>query len=143
MKLTFKQFLSEQSQLDPFKDTTDLGTYDDLEKNPKYHKNKKNMVFKNVEMSPRQYMHRVEDGFDIKFPDLENAAAIDKELAIKYADAMLNGEQFPKLMLRYDYDSEGNIIEFSQEGRHRAAAAEMLGIEKIPVIMVGKWHTDK
>lgn len=83
-----------------------------------------------VEMSPREYLERC--AYEI-FPEgtMESTmGAVNEESAKKYAEQMKNGTKFDLPYLNYK-DS-------GQEGRHRAVAAYMAGIETIPVLIIGK-----
>ncbi|MBE7558218.1 DEAD/DEAH box helicase family protein [bacterium] len=71
-----------------------------------------------VEMSPAEYL----DAAGRKFIDEQRVAELEK--------AMREGKDFEPVSLRRNADT-GEVIE--QEGRHRALAAERLGVDKIPV----------
>lgn len=49
----------------------------------------------------------------------------------KYANDMRNGDKFPTPYIQYDANGRFN----GQEGRHRAIAAQFVGLNKIPVIL--------
>lgn len=49
----------------------------------------------------------------------------------KYANDMINGDKFPTPYIQYDANGRFN----GQEGRHRAIAAQFVGLNKIPVIL--------
>jgi hypothetical protein len=125
-------FLLEESSIVGFtNEKTGMTMYDEILLQPHmkdYFRNKKNMDFKIEYMSPREYLNRAREGFTKTgspgdfIPDEENVK--------KYAEMMKNGTLFN--MPNLDY-MRGK---FSQEGRHRAMAAEMIGIEKIPVFIV-------
>ena len=81
------------------------------------------------EMSPKEYLERCAyDVFDTTYESTVLGANPDSIL--KYAKQMSEGVEFDMGYL--DYGSK------KQEGRHRAMAAELLGIEKIPVYIRGK-----
>jgi hypothetical protein len=61
--------------------------------------------------------------------------SIDKRVCSKYVDDMYKGDVFPLLYL--DYKKK------NQEGRHRAFAAWILGIKKIPVLVIKKTLQEK
>jgi len=90
----------------------------------------KNGSAKVVEMSPKEYLERC--AFEIfTNSTLENTVAGTEAYKVnKYADLMENGEKFPIPYL--DYATE------NQEGRHRALAAMMNGVETIPVAIIGR-----
>lgn len=84
-----------------------------------------------VEMTPDEYMERAYRQI-FKKPS-ENGARFSNfnsvnEDVVKYAEAMRNGDKFPLPYL--DFTNAG------QEGRHRALAAKMAGIDKIPVVVI-------
>ena len=82
------------------------------------------------EMSPAEYLKRcayqVFDDATIE----STLAAIDESNVKKYAEQMKSGTKFDMPYL--------NFMSGQQEGRHRAAAAMQLGINKIPVLVVGE-----
>lgn len=82
------------------------------------------------EMSPAEYLKRcayqVFDDATIE----STLAAIDESNVKKYAEQMKSGTKFDMPYL--------NFMSGQQEGRHRAAAAMQLGIDKIPVLVVGE-----
>lgn len=84
-----------------------------------------------VEMSPDEYMERAYRQI-FKKPSKRGGAFAEipetSEKVTQYAEAMRNGEKFPLPYL--DYTNAG------QEGRHRALAAKMAGIDKIPVVVI-------
>lgn len=82
-----------------------------------------------AEMSPKEYLERC--AFEIFDGTLESTinGVIDED-AQKYAEKMKNGEKFDLPYLNYRDNS--------QEGRHRAVAAYLAGIEKMPVLIAGK-----
>lgn len=82
-----------------------------------------------AEMSPKEYLERC--AYDIFDSTYESAVlGADAESILKYAKMMSEGVEFDMGYL--DYNSK------KQEGRHRAMAAELLGIEKIPVYIRGR-----
>ncbi len=81
------------------------------------------------EMSPKEYLERC--SYDIFGSTYESTVlGVDYKNVLKYAKEMSEGTKFDMGYL--DYNSN------KQEGRHRAMAAELLGIEKIPVYIRGK-----
>ena len=125
-------FLIEDSSVVGFTpEKTGMSMYDEILLQPQlkdYFRNQKNMDFKIEYMSPREYLSRTKEGF------LKTGAPgdfiPDEESVKKYAEMMKNGTLFNMPTLDY---MRGR---FNQEGRHRAMAAEMIGIEKIPVFVV-------
>lgn len=94
-----------------------------------------------VEMSPKEYLQRTAYDIFAKRPDVYRnglptyedevrTAMADAEHTMNLVNLMQNGTKMYMPMLNYD--------ELEQEGRHRAVAATMLGIEKMPVLIVPK-----
>ena len=82
-----------------------------------------------AEMSPTEYLERCAyDIFDSTYESTVLGANINSIL--KYAKQMSQGVEFDMGYLDYERKA--------QEGRHRAMAAELLGIEKIPVYIRGR-----
>lgn len=82
-----------------------------------------------AEMSPTEYLERC--AYDIFDSTYESAVlGADTNSILKYAKQMSQGVEFDMGYL--DYESK------KQEGRHRAMAAELLGIKKIPVYIRGR-----
>ena len=83
-----------------------------------------------AEMSPLEYMDRCAlEIFNRTYHSNLYGALLPVGDVDKYADMMKNGTKFNLPML--NYNSAG------QEGRHRALAAYLNGIDKIPVLVVG------
>lgn len=83
-------------------------------------------------MSPKEYFMRC--AFDI-FADYNTTydhqiEALDPEAVAKYTEDMANGTKYYMPYLNYK-----NAV-MGQEGRHRAAAAYNLGVEKMPVLII-------
>lgn len=81
-----------------------------------------------AEMSPDEYLDRI--AFEIFNTSRESAIVCDYSNVQKYAKMISEGVKFDMGYL--DYDKGG------QEGRHRAMACKLLGIEKIPVYIRGR-----
>jgi uncharacterized protein with gpF-like domain len=81
-----------------------------------------------AEMSPSEYLDRI--AYDIFDSTRERAISCNYANVKKYAEMMADGVKFDMGYL--DYQNNG------QEGRHRAMAAYLLGIEKIPVYIRGR-----
>ena len=81
-----------------------------------------------AEMSPDEYIDRI--AYDVFGSTRENTVDIWYDNVKEYASMMANGVKFD--MGYIDYKDKG------QEGRHRAMAAKLLGIEKIPVYIRGR-----
>lgn len=80
-----------------------------------------------VEMSPMEYLERVNYEIFTQFSLSQNIAGRSYKDVNKYAEMMRRGVKFDTPYL--DYENEG------QEGIHRALAAIQNGYEKIPVIV--------
>lgn len=84
-----------------------------------------------VEMSPKEYLQRcATDIFDSTYERQIRAVVADAKHTYELADMMKSGTKM--YMPSLDYNSKG------QEGRHRAAAAILNGIERMPVLIIPK-----
>ena len=111
------------------KDTTGMPNYDDMIQNPEYFKKQKGKDAQIVTMSPDEYIKKVLKGFNTSLDKLMSGR--DKDKINKFADQMKNnGKKFPILTLDYT----GSKL--SQEGVHRALAANKAGIKQVPVLVV-------
>lgn len=82
-----------------------------------------------VEMSPKEYLQRcATDIFDSTYERQVRAVLADAKHTYELADMMASGTKM--------YMPSLNYKEKGQEGRHRAAAAILNGIERIPVLIV-------
>lgn len=81
-----------------------------------------------VEMSPRQYLQEVAHNVFKNATFETSIRGISPDNVQKYMKMIQQGVKFDTPYLNYK-DSQ-------QEGRHRAVAAHLLGIERIPVIVV-------
>ena len=101
----------------------------EMQRDPEYWAEKKGKVGEMVWMSPTEYVERCERGFkSIGEPGAVRGGRSPEKIK-RYAADMKKGDKFP--MLELDY-SNG----FGQEGLHRAMAAEVLGVEKVPVWVI-------
>lgn len=95
-----------------------------------YYLNGERMGGRIAEMSPKEYLQRcayqIFDSATIE----STIAALDENNVKKYAEQMKSGTKFDMPYL--------NFASSQQEGRHRAAAAMQLGLDKIPVLVVGE-----
>lgn len=90
----------------------------------------KNKIGEIVFMSPIEYIERTKKGFD---QDMNYyIRGFSSEDVAKYANAMYDGDMFPITVIDY------SGLSFSQEGRHRSFASYILGVEKIPVLIIKK-----
>ena len=120
--------LFELTELQPFSTEPNTPNQMDMMKDPGYMSKKKGMVGEIVWMSPSDYIDRCVEGFKrINEPGRVRQGR-DPKLVKQYAHDMKKGDKFP--MLELDYRGG-----FGQEGLHRAMAAEMIGVNKVPVFI--------
>lgn len=81
-----------------------------------------------VEMSPQMYLHEIAHNIFDRGTLETSLRGTDVKNINKYMQMMKDGTKFDTPYLNYR-DKE-------QEGRHRAIAAMMLGVERIPVIII-------
>lgn len=120
-----------RSGIMPHVDELPTPNLQEMKANPTYWAEKKNKIYREVLMSPDEYMDRVEEGFK-KDSQLGDPRHTFKKQVDEYAAAMKRGDKFPKLVL--DYSGEY----FGQEGRHRAVAAKKAGFIRVPVVIIVK-----
>lgn len=108
--------------------STGMPFYDEMMDNPEYFERAKRLLSNLTMMSPKEYVSRCAEGF--KKTKSQIIDQRDKNLAMEYAQKMLDGEKFPILTLDY---TRGD---FSQEGLHRAMAAFAAKIPEVPVLIV-------
>ena len=121
--------LFELTELQPFSTEPNTPNQMDMMKDPEYMSKKKGMVGEIVWMSPSDYIDRCVEGFKrINEPGRVRQGR-DPKLVKQYAQEMQKGDKFP--MLELDYRGG-----FGQEGLHRAMAAEMIGVNKVPVYIM-------
>ena len=109
--------------------TTEMPSYDDMMKDPEYHERAKNTISKKVMMEPSEYIATVARNLQTSRQSLLDGR--EEHLIKDYAEQMKSGgKPFPMLTLDYR-DSK-----LEQEGLHRSFAAEIAGIEKVPVLIV-------
>lgn len=115
------------------------GIHTDLFAKPEYHRDKKNIDFDIVLMSPQKYKQRVLEGFEKEDePSTWNTAIFDDRLQ-ELRHIVEDGERFPMLSLDYHtiYNQDGEIIQqFTQEGRHRAELMMEMGVSQVPVMII-------
>ena len=144
-QLRKKHFFTEppkptnQSEFEGFTiEKTGMSGYDDVleqidvdKKGYRYTRNSKYGLAYIAEMSPLEYMDRcaLEIFKRTYHSNLYGTLASDGDVD-KYADMMKNGTKFDLPMLNYNT--------MQQEGRHRALAAYLNGIEKMPVLVIGQ-----
>ena len=107
-----------------------------MEHYPEYHKNEKFIDYNIIKMRPSLYGILCKHGFNGM--DGGDFRAQDN-LVWEYALRTVDGSPMPMPYLEYELTQsrrKGEFTSFSQEGRHRAEAATMLGIAEIPVMIV-------
>lgn len=82
-------------------------------------------------MRPQDYLNILKFYGNLN-DDLESNMRAESSTA-KYADDMRNGDKFPVPYINFRYDESGALVLGGQEGRHRAIAAQMAGVDRIPV----------
>lgn len=117
-----------------FGQKTGMPYYDDMMKNQRYALSK-GVHFKVVRMSPDAYLRKAKYGFLLTKE--RGDFKPEQNLVKQYADRMLKGEKAPLPVLKYTMGkSKGEVVDFSQEGRHRAEAANYLGLRDMPVLVM-------
>jgi len=109
-----------------FKTNKTGDSYDKLIKNPLYNFFCHEQEAEIIEMPPEEYFIKMAPGATLT----ELFSFVDKKTAGKYAEKMKSGDKFPIPYLVYFANTIG------QEGKHRAYAARLLNIKKIPVLFV-------
>ena len=98
--------------------------------NPDYWREKKGVEGGVHWMTPTEYIRACEIGFRRANEHGLVRSGRNPELVKEYAQAMKQGDIFPMLELDYRDDF------FGQEGLHRAMAAEMINVKKVPVFIM-------
>ena len=123
--------LFEMFDLQPF-ETDEYNTPNQMEimANPDYWREKKGVAGGVHWMTPTEYIRACEIGFRRANEHGLVRSGRNPELVKEYAQAMKRGDIFPMLELDYRDDF------FGQEGLHRAMAAEMIDVKKVPVFIM-------
>jgi hypothetical protein len=116
-----------------------MSYYDDIMRDPRYHREAKGIEARIIYMSPDDYMKACAIGrHEGRGGSLaDEYASLSENLVNEYAEKMRAGEEFPMPVLEYkigDYKGK-QYISANQEGRNRAMAAKKIGMEKIPVLI--------
>lgn len=114
--------------------TTGMPWYDDMLSKPDYFFIEKGIETKIVRMSPLNYLKESAKIKGISYQE-EIRFARGTGYVEEYIDKMRKGAVFPLPVL--DYKDK------TQEGRHRAIAADALGLKTIPVLIVSKGDAEK
>ena len=108
--------------------STSMPLYDQMMKLPEYFEREKGLRWELVYMRPRDYLTQAAVIHGV--PVTRERAMLEPDMVSQYAEAMRAGSRFPIPVL--DWASQ------NQEGRHRVAAAEAIGDQQIPVLIVHK-----
>ena len=100
--------------------------YDAIIENPLYFYYTNMQESEIIELTPEEFLRKVtpEDKYDLMMKHMNNPTSR------KYAVLMLQGEKFPTPLISYHHSI------MIKEGRHRAYAAKLAGIKKIPVLEI-------
>lgn len=109
-----------------FKKKTGMGFYDNILKNPNYHRKEKGLRHKIVHITPDKFIE--ECARRQKSTIRQQHEMIYPKPVRRYKKRTLKGSPMPMPVLGPEEDY--------QEGRHRAMVAKELGIKKIPVLKV-------
>jgi hypothetical protein len=113
----------------PFvENTTGVSRYDDWLRNPEVAKNE-GFSYKIDHITPQQYIDACCYGFKCSPQQLSQRNDTGK--INKYAQDMQRGDKFPMLVLSFAYGGQ-----FTQEGIHRALAAQQVKVDKVPVMII-------
>lgn len=115
-------------KLQGFKIVTGIPYIDDAINKPGYYAKSKGYAVTIETMTPDEYLNRSDKLLGIS--RVEANRLIEPELVKKYSDMMKSGTEFDIPHLDY--------IAKEQEGRHRALAAKMAGIDTMPIAIVNK-----
>lgn len=140
-----KEYNEEIKNLPPETNKTEFEGFDITKTDPPYDsymlkgsKDREYLMKKNgftnvyiAEMTPDEYLllcgkygwNKTFDNVD----DIYNSSGVDKKKVQDYVEKFKNGEKAPMPVL--------NVLKQGQEGRHRAFAAKLTGIETIPVLI--------
>lgn len=115
--------------------------YDGMIENPKYYEEEKGKRFYIKRITPAQYFEALE-AFGRGVKGIERQVVQDK-LVNRYADEMAGGKKYNVPYIEIEYTdttyfgrTQEPYVSISQEGRHRAAAAEQLGAKTMPVMVI-------
>ena len=108
--------------------TTGMSFYDNMLRNPDYFRENKGYTFVIEYMKPSEYIRECALLFKASIKRVIDSTG--PELVQEYADLMDRGTQFPMLVLDWSVRT--------QEGRHRALAAEQIGLREVPVMVVNR-----
>lgn len=109
-----------------FVQRTGMSYYNDFLTNPKHYCKERGVKFEIVEMAPDEYIKACAElhGSSI----IAEMLMIERSNLIEIKEKMETKGDFPLLLLDFNLNR--------QEGRHRAVAADILGLKIIPVMVV-------
>jgi len=125
---TGKKTASTEEVWKYFQKRPELPYQEDILNNPEYHAEKKNRKAEIVFMSPEQYFIEIAKNRQPPMTVWQERRFVEEELVEKYYKRALEGGKMPLPSI--------DRITGDQEGRHRAAVAEKLGLPLIPVLIV-------
>ena len=128
LRALFENFTSAASAFSL--STTEMPYYDNMLRNPEYFRDEKGVSFRiSKNQSPAKYIEQCANARNTTREQL--LANREQALIDKYAAAMQAGEKFPLPVIDY---TRG----FTQEGLHRAFAAEQINLSTMPYMSVSK-----
>lgn len=125
---SLKKASAEEEVWKYFDKRPELPYLEDILNNPEYHAEKKNRKAEIVFMSPLQYFEEIAKNRQPPIKAWQERADVEDRLVAKYYKMSLEGKKMPLPSI--------NKIDGNQDGRHRAAVAEKLGLSLIPVLII-------
>ena len=124
--LAVSKLRSSPEAADIFSNTTDIGYYDEMLRNPEGARRYRKVDVRIVWMTPKEYLQECArmQGTSLQ----RQYERISRQNIERLKAYIQSGGKLPLPILDYDRKE--------QEGRHRAVLAEELGIPKIPVVVV-------
>ena len=127
-------------------DRTGIPHYDAMMDNPEYYREKKGLEFDIEFMSPTEYIEEITD----LFASYDEMYKEYKGYKFSFIDTLMRGARIEGVMKIRKLMQEGTAFNLpmidwgsmGQEGRHRAVAAHLLGVEEMPVMVVRPTEED-
>lgn len=128
--------INEIENLQPF-DTNDWSSlpsmYANYAKDPKYFNNTKNVEISVVNMDIDTYVRMASKMLSLSWgTETKSRLETGIDRVRNYANLMKSGEKFPMIYL--------DLIDNQQDGLHRAEAAKMLGLTKVPTLVISRYR---